>query len=297
VPSSVFTTYHDLNTTLVSTLDAVTTSHLQAKAEAAIIAQTVFGLSQAMLLTHPDRPLPAQQLQVLQSVLQRRLGERIPIQYLFAQAHFYGLSLHVSPSVLIPRPETELLVERILVVIQQGATSVLELGTGSGAVIIAVAKWIQANPTLEQTVRLTATDLCPQALSVARYNAKQLGVSHLITFMQGDLFDPVAEQTFDCIAWNPPYIDEALKPTLTPEVLNHEPAMALFADNHGLACYQRLAQTAIPYLHPTGTVLIEIGDDMGPAITGCFKDAGWGKPTGLFEDGAGVARVLQFSKP
>lgn len=153
--------------------------------------------------------------------------------------------------------------------------------------ILALAKHLTA-----QQVALTATDISPAALSVARENARQLQLTDRVQFKLGDLFQPVEGEQFNLILWNPPYISPDLKPTLAPEVLQHEPALALFAEENGLACYRRMAETAQPYLLPKGQLLLELGDGMGPVVSELFSANGWAPPV-LHNDLSGTPRVLQ----
>ena len=214
----------------------------------------------------------------------RRKGE--PIQYITGEAEFYGLPFRVTPDVLIPRPETEHLVEKCLALVtHQGAPSfrpplqegcestnptplirVLDIGTGSGAIAIALGHHLSS-------ADITATDISPHALSPAEENAKCNGVA--IRFLQGDLLAPVAGETFDLIVSNPPYVPSTDRDSLAVEVRDHEPSLALFAGIDGLAIYRRLIPQAFAALTPGGFVALEIGYGQQPALQSLLAATGF----------------------
>ena len=204
----------------------------------------------------------------------RRCGE--PVQYITGEAEFFALPFHVTPDVLIPRPETEHLIEKVLEIFRApsgtdpGAPSVqrswlngweteiasapciLDIGTGSGAIAVALAHHLPES-------QITAIDISNTALSVARENAALNGVSHRVRFLQGDLLSPVRGEQFDIIVSNPPYVANADRETLAIEVRDYEPALALFAGNDGIEIYRRLIPAAFASLVPGGFLLLEIG--------------------------------------
>jgi release factor glutamine methyltransferase len=189
----------------------------QAAREAALLLATALGVTRAALLAFPEREVPAAARACYGAwVARRRRGE--PIAYLLGQREFWSLALEVTPQVLVPRPETELLVERALQLRGPAAATALDLGTGSGAVALALAgerpEW-----------RLTATDVSPEALAVARGNARRLGLVR-VEFLQGDWFGPVGGRRFDLMVSNPPYV-AADDPALERAPLCFEPRAAL----------------------------------------------------------------------
>jgi len=198
-------------------------------------------------------------------VERRRIGE--PIQYITGETEFYGLPFRVTPDVLIPRPETEHLVEKVLSLASQfDQARIVDVGTGSGAIAVALAhKLPQA--------RIAATDISSQALVVAEENAKRNGA--FVRFLQGDLLAPVAGERFEIVVSNPPYVPETDRATLSVEVRDYEPALALFAGDDGLDVYRRLIPAAFDALVPGGYVALEIGYGQSPAITELLARAGF----------------------
>ena len=193
-------------------------------------------------------------------LIQRRV-QGWPVAYLVGSKDFYLLRFEVSPAVLIPRPDTETLVQKSLEVLKdRPAARVLDVGTGSGCIAISLAHQC---PDLE----VLAVDVSPDALEVARRNARTHGVEGRVCFAQGDLLAPAAgEEPFDLIASNPPYISPAEIASLAPDVRDHEPRVALDGGPDGLAFYRRLIADAGKYLKPDGTMLLEIGYTQNDAV-------------------------------
>lgn len=267
-------------------LAGVAVSSGQSTAEARILMAHVFNLSTETLWAQPEQEVLPDQLEALEALLTQRLEARVPIQYLVGTAHFYGLAFKVTPAVLIPRPETELLVESALQWLNDHseASRVLDIGTGSGAIALTIARFSRAS------VQVVATDTEPEALAVARENALHLGIDpERIQFLQGSLFEPVASMRFDCILSNPPYIDPALRPTLMPEVREHEPASALFAPEEGYAFYKALAYSTPHHLKSGGRVLVETGLGMASRVCEMFSAQGF-RSVSCLQDLNGVER-------
>lgn len=197
----------------------------------------------------------------------RRSGE--PIQYIVGEAEFYGLPFRVTRDVLIPRPETEHAVERVLEL--AGGLNwlrIVDVGTGSGAIAVALASKLPH-------AAITATDLSPAALAVARENAARNSVADRIRFLGGDLLDPVRGGFFNIVVSNPPYVPESDRELLSVEVRDFEPALALFADADGLAVYRRLIPGAAAALCPGGWVVLEIGYGQQGAVRELLGEAGF----------------------
>lgn len=197
----------------------------------------------------------------------RRAGE--PLQYLEGTAAFGPIEVVVDKRVLIPRPETEQLWEQVMARAPAGAGTVVDVGTGSGCLALAIKHW---RPDL----RVAATDIEPEALSLARHNALRLGLE--VELALGDLLsplDPGLRGAVDMIVANPPYIAESEWAGLPAEVRDYEPKIALAGGEDGLLFYRRLAREARPWLAPGGVLMAEIGETQGAAIVGIFAAAGW----------------------
>lgn len=241
---------------------------------------------QVALLTHPERLLSPAESATYESLLTRRLGSE-PIQYITEEQEFFGLSFEVSPDVLIPRPETEHLVEAVLERVAANAR-IVDVGTGSGAIAVALA---HALPRAQ----VTAVDLSPAALEVARRNARRHAVSDRVTFLQSDLLAAFEGADFDAIVSNPPYVAEA--EVLEPQVANYEPRSALYAGPTGMEIYERLIPQAETRLKPRGWLMLEIGFGQQPAVEALLKgsSAGW-STVSFIPDLQGIPRVIQAQK-
>ncbi|AYM03642.1 peptide chain release factor N(5)-glutamine methyltransferase [Levilactobacillus yiduensis] len=229
---------------------------------AAYLMQEGQGWSFTQLVQHYRETLAGDQLATYHRQIDR-VCDGEPAQYVLGHAPFYGREFRVTPATLIPRPETEELVEWLL---QLPATSqrVLDVGTGSGAIALTLKA---ERPTWD----VTATDISAAAIAVAQDNAQALDTP--VTFAVGDLLTPVAGQRFDVIVSNPPYIDRSELAVMDDSVKRFEPATALFAANHGLAFYQRFAQLLGDYLTTHGQFFAEIGYQQGPAVRQLFATA------------------------
>ncbi len=213
----------------------------------------------------------------------RYLDERMkgkPTQYITKVQEFYGREFRVSRDVLIPRPETELLIE---IAIRKGSGVVIDIGTGSGAIAITLS--------LELRRRVIATDLSAEALVVAKANAAKLGAD--VDFIEGDLFKCVADGVADMVVSNPPYVALADRETLQREVRDWEPSLALFGGTNGLGVYERLVPEAWRVLKPGGTLALELGAGQSESVSALVS--GWSNVQ-LFPDLAGIPRVLVCEK-
>ena len=271
------------------------------------------GKTRAWLIAHLDDDFGGCAAIGYAGFITRRLhGE--PIQYITGEAEFYGLPFRVTPDVLIPRPETEHLVEKALEILgapsippgrrihaqshrawvgmherRQSTPRILDIGTGSGAIAVSLAHHLPH-------ALITATDLSESALSVARGNATRNCVSDRIRFLQGDLLAPVAGEQFNIIASNPPYVAAADRDTLSVEVRDHEPALALFAGDDGLDIYRRLIPAAFAALVPGGFLLLEIGFGQQNPIRDLLAAAGF-RNIEFTPDLQGIPRVAVAQRP
>lgn len=269
-------------------LGSILDDRAQQVAERNLLLRHFLSISPETLLAYPEKCVPYNQaLDQLLEALYLRVENRTPLQYLLHHAAFYGLTFQVSPNTLIPRPETEVLVDHALAFLQNKPNAgVLDLGTGSGCIAIAIkhhAPW----------VHVTAVDLYQKALDVAQSNAQALQVS--ITFLQGSWFMPVPSNCqFNLIVSNPPYIAQADAATLTPEVLQ-EPHSALFSPEEPLRLIESLLFEAKGYLAPGGQMLIELGAGQGPEAVQIAQVLGYS--ASLISDYAGHQRFLSANSP
>jgi release factor glutamine methyltransferase len=218
----------------------------------------------------------------------KKRAEGMPVAYLVGHREFYSLEFAVNPAVLIPRPETETLVMEALRRLKPlDSPRVLDLGTGSGAIAVAIAKH-------QKGAKVTAVDVSAIALTVAASNAQRHGVADRITFLQGDLFNPVAGQTFDLVVSNPPYIADAEFAALDVGVRDFEPRSALAGGPDGLDFYRRIAAGVANLLAPGGAVLVEIGAAQEAAVRELFADCL--DPGPSFKDAAGRPRVVTANR-
>jgi release factor glutamine methyltransferase len=233
-----------------------------------------------------ERVLTETELAALRALVQRR-GQREPLQYIVGSTSFCGLEIVLNRDVLIPRPETELLAERAWTFLQKAgeAPSVLELGTGSGCLAIALARHAPQ-------AKVCATDVSAPALELARRNAESNQVSDRVRFCAGNLFDAApADGPFDLIVSNPPYLPTARIASLEAEVREHEPRGALDGGADGLDFYRRIAAEAGARLRPEGRVMVELDDEGAEATRRIFQGARW-HVEGVEKDYNGHERIL-----
>lgn len=224
-------------------------------------------------------------------------AEHRPIAYVVGRKEFYSLDFAVTPDVLIPRPETELLVEKTLAWCKANpreSYSLLDIGTGSGCIAVTLCKKMP-------TMTAVATDLSKAALAVAEENAKTHGVANRVRFAESDLLDLIETVApadgFDIIVSNPPYVAQADAATLPRNVREYEPHAALFAGADGLSIYRRLAGCVATRMKPGGTLLLEIGRGQGDAVVAMFVEKAGLALAGRYKDLAGIERTLQFTMP
>jgi release factor glutamine methyltransferase len=270
---------------LAALRDRLAAASPTAALDAEILVAHVLGAGRAALASDPARLLAPGELMALESLARRRLAGE-PVAYLTGQREFWSLLLEVTPDVLVPRPETELLVERALAAIGAVARpTVLDLGTGSGAIAIAIAA---SRPDAD----VVATDVSAAALAVAQRNAARHGLANL-RFLQGDWYGPVAAGSFDAIVSNPPYVAEG-EPALA--ALAHEPRLALVAGRGGLEALAAVCAGAPARLAPRGRLVVEHGAGQGPAVRGLVRAAGLTDVVTL-RDLAGHERATEGMRP
>lgn len=252
---------------------------------ATYLLQELSGLDQTHLLLHYRKDVPEALLARYQAAI-RQYAAGTPPQYIVGTAPFYGRSFKVDQNVLIPRQETEELVEWALAILPQTSQRILDVGTGSGAIGLS----LKAERPAWQ---VTLSDLSEGALGVARQNATALGLD--VTFKQGDLLQPVTGQTFDAIISNPPYIDPEEASVMDADVLASEPRMALFADHHGLALYEQLAAQLATGVATTHHLFLEYGFQQREALTALFEQRFPTATVTARQDIAGHDRMLHVA--
>ena len=250
-----------------------------AKNDAWLLLAMVCKINRTYYYVHMDEELTIEQSKEYENVLKKR-AERIPLQYITGEQEFMGLPFKVNPSVLIPRQDTETLVEEALKVIRPGM-KVLDLCTGSGCILISILK----NVT---NVEGHGFDISKQALIVAKENAKLNGVD--ASFERSDLFEMVSD-TYDVIVSNPPYIPTDVILGLMPEVAQFEPYQALDGKEDGLFFYRKIVKECKSYLKEDGKILFEIGHDQGEAVSEMLTYAGFSEVK-VVKDLAGNDRVV-----
>ena len=250
--------------------------------DSAALLSHVTGRAPLMLRLDMDTALTPAELSAFDELRQQRL-RRIPLQYLTREQSFLGHSFHVDERVLIPRPETELLAERVIEALRGlEAPTVLDLCCGSGCIGVSVALAVPG-------AQVHAADLSPDALAVTRRNAEALGAQ--VTLHQGDLFAAVEGLRFDLIVSNPPYIPAGECPALQPEVLR-EPVMALDGGVDGLDFYRRIAREAPLHLPAGGMVFLEVGWDQAETVCALMREAGFQEAT-AHADLQGILRMVE----
>jgi release factor glutamine methyltransferase len=250
--------------------------------EARALLRHVLGCDDSYLIAHGDQALTTGQEQAFETLAARRCSGE-PVAYLTGCREFYGLEFKVTPAVLIPRPETERLVELVLERIPAPSEArVLDLGTGSGCVAIAIARH-------RLRARIVAVDTAAEAVALARENAVRHGVRHLRTIV-GNWFASVPGERFDVIAANPPYV-AAGDPHLAAGDLRFEPQPALVAGPEGTECIAAIVAAARDHLNPGGWLLFEHGHDQGARSRALLAAAGFARQVSTWRDLAGIERV------
>lgn len=261
-----------------------------AKREAELLLAHVLACKRVDLFVRFDEQPGEAERTKFKELIQRRMAGW-PVAYLIGSREFYLLPFDVSPAVLIPRSDTEtLMVEADRRLKPLHAPTVLDIGTGSGCIAVSIAH-------IKKDAHVTTTDVSPDALEVARRNATKHGVADRMSFLQGDLFEPLApESVFDLIVSNPPYIAQSEFAELAPEVRDHEPRLALDGGPDGLAFYRRIAAGVGPFLKPGGSLLLEIGYTQEDAVRGLLAERPELELGATLKDAGGHPRVVCAKK-
>ena len=256
-----------------------------ARLDAECLLAAALGCDRLRLYLDFDKPVAADERARFRELVRRRADERVPVALLTGRREFWSLAFEVTPDVLVPRPETEALVDWLLgrVPDREAELRILDLGTGSGAIAVALASELPK-------AHVTATDASPAALLVAQRNAEAHGVADRVHLLAGDAFAPVAGLRFDLVASNPPYVALRDEPRLPPE-LRHEPRGALFAGPDGTDLLRRLAAEVGEHLEPGGFSAFEVGEDQAERVAEWLRAAGLGD-VGVVRDAASRPRVV-----
>jgi release factor glutamine methyltransferase len=239
-----------------------------ARLDAECLLAFALGVDRLRLYVDFDKPLGPAERAGFRELVRRRADERVPVSQLIGRREFWSLPLAVTKDVLTPRPETETLIETALELAPglDSEMAILDVGTGSGAIALALA-------SERPKARVTATDVSPAALAVARGNAERLGFESRVRFVEGDLFAPVAGERFDLVVSNPPYLSDAPGTARAPE-LAHEPSVALYAPEQGYAVLRELARGVADHLLPGGGFAFEVSPEQGERVAGWCREAG-----------------------
>jgi release factor glutamine methyltransferase len=252
--------------------------------DAELLLAHALGMDRVKLYCSLEQPLHEKEISVFRELIRRRQS-REPVAYLLGVKEFYGLEFQVSPAVLIPRPDTETLVECALDWLREHPKAlVCDVGTGSGAIAVALA----ANAPL---CKVAATDSSREAIDVAVQNADKHRVNDQVEFFHCEFFDD-GEKPFDLIVSNPPYIPDADKETLEPEIIKYEPHQALFAGPTGLDAIESLIPKAQERLSPGGALMIEVGKGQGEIVSNQIANLGVFGNIEVIKDLAGIGRVV-----
>ncbi len=265
-----------------------------ARFDAEVLLRHAINRDRAWLLAHMQEELADDPRKTFEQAVERR-GRREPLQYITGRQEFWGIEFLVTPDVLIPRPETELIIESVLSAEEhrEKPLNIIDLCTGSGCIAVSLAKELQ-------TARIMAIDKSSKALSVARENALRHDVADRVRFLEGDLFEPLEALDIhgqaDIIVSNPPYVPSGDQRTLQPEVGAYEPAMALFAGPDGTEIHRKIIDAAPRFLKTCGVLIMEMGLGQADMLVKMVRQAGAYDPPEILKDLAGIDRVIVTRK-
>lgn len=251
--------------------------------EAGSLVQFAIARDRAFVVSHPEYELTDQELKIFTDAVSRRVA-REPYQQIVGRQEFCSLDFVVTPDVLIPRPETETLVERAIEIIGEREARILEIGVGSGCISVSILKNCPK-------VSVLAVDISRAAIEVAKRNAAMHGVDGRLTIEDSDVYDDLDPQQFELIVSNPPYVPLADIATLQPEVRDHEPHVALTDGSSGLSIIERIVAGAPEYLKPQGHLLIEIGFGQHERVDSLFDRGIW-THVEFLADLQGIPRIV-----
>ncbi len=257
----------------------------QPERESASLLMFALGRDRTFLIAHSEYELSEPESRLFNEIIDRR-KKREPFQHIVGRQEFYGLDFEVSPDVLIPRHETELLIDAAIEILKEKENArILDIGTGSGCIVVSIIHNVP-------TASAVAVDISEKALSVAKQNAETNNVAGRIEFRSSDIFEAVGRQTFDVIVSNPPYIPAGDIAGLQSEVRDFDPFIALTDGGDGLSIIRRIVDDAPRFLNKNGTLLIEIGFGQVAAVGAMYDPDQWYEPEFL-NDLQGIARVVR----
>ena len=259
-----------------------------ARLDAEVLLAHLLHKDRIYLYVHFDEPMQENELSVFREYVKQRAMHK-PVAYIIGEKEFMGLPFKVTPSVLIPRPDTEILVENVISQLNKDdAVEIADIGTGSGAIILSLlANLKQAHGC--------GVDISDEALAVAQQNAAALEVSERCELLSGDLFEPLQGRTFDVVVSNPPYIPKEDMAGLDDDVKKYEPVSALTDGGDGLSYYRRLFAEGMNYLRDDGFMAVEIGIYEAAAVSDIAEQNGW-RDIKIIKDYAGIDRVVMAWK-
>jgi release factor glutamine methyltransferase len=261
-----------------------------ARLSAELLLSHVLGLKRIELYTHFNRVVEQRLLDQLHELV-KRAGQHEPVAYLVGKTEFYSLELEVTADCMIPRPETELLVQRAVEFLRTrpGRQLVCDLCTGCGCIAVAIARNFG-------DCEIVATDISATALTVAVRNTARYQVADRIRLLQGDLFEPLVPyldaERFDVIVCNPPYVSAGEYEMLDRNVKSYEPKLALFGGDDGLDAYRRIGERVEQFLKPDGALMLEVGYSQGPAVKGLLEQTGAFKQIEIEKDYNKIERLV-----
>ena len=259
-----------------------------ARLDAEVLLAHVLGQKRIYLYVHFDEPMEKNELVKFREYVAKR-AKHIPVAQIIGQREFMGLDFKVTKDTLIPRPDTEILVENVITKVKEefkdkNSYDIVDIGTGSGAIILSLLNFLKKANGF-------TVDISPKAIEVAKENAQNLQVSDRCTFFVGDLFTPLVNKTFDVIVSNPPYIPQEDIKNLEIDVKDYEPLSALTDNGDGLSFYKRLFSQGQEYLNDKGLIAVEVGIHQAEVVKEMAKNHNW-KNIEIIKDYAGIDRVV-----
>ena len=258
----------------------------EARLDAEVLLAHVLRMRRLYLYVHLDLNLVEEDINIYKNLLHRRAAH-VPVAQLIGSKEFMGLDFNITPDVLIPRPETEIMVQMSIEILGPTKTplTVADIGTGSGAIAVSMLHYLD-------NVTVDATDISKPALAVAKSNAEKLSVANRLKLFEGDLTKPLAGRTYDAILSNPPYIPTDVIDELQPEVSRYEPRLALDGGKDGLKYYRRIIDGAVPLLKPDGFLALEVGVDQSEPVRKMLESNGQFDPINVIWDLIGIERII-----